>query len=165
MRASQQSSAHSKSAQFKRGEVVLIDGENPWRVRVKFEDEDGVQSFWLSIMAKGAKGNRHAHTPRIGEQVACLVDWRGEDGVILGGLYSEADARPAAAPENDHVSYEDGTVFDHDPKTKTRRLILPEGGTYYFGVGQTRMKFTKEGIVASKPIALGDVPDVEVRKK
>jgi len=151
-----------RSAQFKRGVVTLIDGANPSRVRVKFDDEDGVQSFWLSVMTAGSMGTRHARTPRIGEQVACLVDWRGEDGVIMGGLYSSADPRPAAARENDHVAFEDGSVAEHDPVSRTHRVQMP-GGALFFAVGDTRLKITKDGVVTSKPIVTGDVPDIPLR--
>ncbi|WP_457798087.1 phage baseplate assembly protein V [Methylocystis sp. S23] len=165
MRGKQQSSALQGSAQFKRGVVEKIDSEKPWRVRVKFQDEDGVQSFWLSIMSAGAKGNRHAHTPREGEQVACLVDWRGEDGVILGGLYSEADARPETAKENHHVEFEDGAIHEHDPKTHVHRITLPQQGTLFFAVGDMRLKLTKDGGVVNKPIVLGQVDEPQRRKK
>jgi len=176
MRESQQSSARQGSAQFKRGVIEKID-EKLWRARVKFEDEDGVQSFWLSIAATGAKGNRHAHTHREGEQVACLVDWRGEDGVIVGGLYSEMDERPESAKENYHVEFEDGAVHEHDPKTKTHRVQMKEGklflsvkearvhiadGKVFLSSGQTRLLITDDGIIVSRPITLSAVDDIPV---
>lgn len=144
MRGRQRSSRQG-SAQFKRGVVEKIDAKAPWRVRVKFEDEDGVQSFWLSVAASGSKGNRHAHTPREGEQVACLVDWRGEDGIILGGLYSEADARPEAAKESHHVEFEDGAIHEHDPKEKTHRIQMKEGDLY-LSVDGSRVHVSKDKV-------------------
>lgn len=87
---SQQSSA------FKRGEVRELDPENA-RAKVEFLDEDGASSFWLSVnssLASGS-GSRTYAMPEIGSQVHCLVDWRGEDGVILGASYSKKDRPPA----------------------------------------------------------------------
>lgn len=85
-----------KSSPFKRGIVRELDPENA-RAKVEFQDEDGASSFWLSInsnMASGS-GSRTYAMPEIGSQVHCLVDWRGEDGVILGASYSKKDRPPA----------------------------------------------------------------------
>jgi len=158
--------AQQHSAQYKRGLVTLLDPSNKYRVRVQFADEDGTQSFWLSVVVKGAKGNRHGHVPQVGEQVACLVDWRGEDGIVLGSVYSEQDPTPLGAVENDHVTYADGAVHEHDPVTNVHRTTLPDPGKLFLKVGTsgpTKMLITKDGIVVNKPISLGDVPDIPTR--
>ncbi len=179
----QQSSARHPGAQIKRGIVEKLDDKDPSRIRVKFGDEDGVQSFWLRVASAGAKGNRHAHGHRVGEQVACLLDWRAEDGLIVGGLYNKDHKRPEAAPESHHVQYEDGAIHEHDPKTKTHRVQMQDGklrlqvgqgrvhvekDKMILQIGGTRLMLTENGIVTSTPITLGSVPevkDLEVRKK
>ncbi|MFT4098989.1 MAG: phage baseplate assembly protein V [Rhodoblastus sp.] len=152
-----------RSAQYKSGVVTLLDPAKR-RVRVKFEDEDGVQSFWLRVVSRGAKGMRQTHMPAIGEQVACLVDWRGEDGIILGSVYSDEDPSPTGAEDVDHVTYSDGTVEEHDPKTKVSRLLLPDGKRIV-GVKDTLMQISKDGIVVTKPIVLGAVEKPPLRSK
>jgi phage baseplate assembly protein V len=149
------------SAQYKSGVVMLLDGAKR-RVRVKFEDEDGVQSSWLRVLSRGSKGMRQTHMPAIGEQVACLIDWRGEDGVIIGSVYSDADPSPTKADNVDHVTYSDGTVDEHDPQTKVHRLMMPSG-TLAFGSGAARLMFKDGSIVSSVPIEQGPVPDIKGR--
>lgn len=153
--------ANQHNAQFKSGVVMLLDAPKR-RVRVKFEDEDGVQTFWLRVLSRGSKGMRQTHMPAIGEQVACLVDWRGEDGVIIGSVYSDADPSPTKADDVDHVTYSDGTVHEHDPKTKIHRLVMP-GGTLQVGSGAARLQFKDGAIVSSVPIVQGPVPDIKGR--
>ncbi|MDE2577960.1 MAG: phage baseplate assembly protein V [Hyphomicrobiales bacterium] len=149
------------SAQFKSGLVTLLDPKKR-RVRVRFEDEDGVQSFWLRCISRGSLGMRQTHMPAVGEQVACLIDWRGEDGVIIGSVYSDADASPTTAAEVDHVTYSDGTVHEHDPVARVNRQLMP-GGTKVLGVGGGRLMFKDGAIVSSVPIVLGQVPDPPTR--
>ena len=156
------SRSSQRSAQYKSGVVTLLQPDKR-RVRVKFEDEDGVQSFWLRVVSRGAKGMRQTHMPAICEQVACLIDWRGEDGIILGSVYSDEDPSPTGAGDVDHVTYADGTVEEHDPKTKINRLILPDGKRIV-GVDKTLMQFSKEGIVVTKPIVVGEVKPPDLRK-
>lgn len=149
---------------FANGVVLLLDARGR-RARVRFEQEDGVQSFWLRVLSKGSAGMRATHMPAIGEQVACLVDWRGEDGVIVGSVYSDADPSPTGAAEVDHVTYADGTVHEHDPKTKVRRTLMPDDdeAKYVIGVGDVRVMITNKAIVSSKPIVTGAVPKPPAR--
>lgn len=153
-----------RNSPYASGVVLLLDPKGR-RARVKFEQEDGVQSFWLRVLSKGAAGMKAAHLPAIGEQVACLVDWRGEDGVIIGSVYSDADPAPTGAADVDHVTYADGTVHEHDPTTKVRRTLMPDDdqAKYVVGVGEVRLLITNKGIVSSKPIVTGAVPKPPAR--
>lgn len=150
---------------YANGVVLLLDPRGR-RARVKFEQEDGVQSFWLRVLSKGAAGMKATHMPAIGEQVACLVDWRGEDGVIIGSVYSEADPAPTGAADVDHVTFSDGTVHEHDPQTMIRRTMMPdrEKAKFILGVGEVRIMITNKGIVTTHPITVGGVSNPPLRK-
>lgn len=117
---SQQSSA------FKRGEVRELDPENA-RAKVEFLDEDGASSFWLSVnssLASGS-GSRTYAMPEIGSQVHCLVDWRGEDGVILGASYSKKDRPPANKATDIAMKLGGGLDFLYDKAAGTLWLKVP----------------------------------------
>ena len=152
----------SENSPFMRG-VVLEQDTKGWRCRVKFEAEDEVTSFWLSVQASSATGMKKTSMPPVGAQVACLVDWRGEDGVIIGAVYSAQDKPPTSAAENDHTTHADGAVVEHDPVTKVNRTKLPAGGKRLIEVGGTKMLITDSGITVNKPITVGQVPDIPLR--
>lgn len=152
----------SGNSPFMRGIVKELD-EKGSRARVEFQHEDGVQSFWLSISAGSATGMKTSRVPRIGQQVGCLVDWRGEDGMILGGLYSDEDKPPTTAKENDHTKHEDGAVVEHDPVTGVHRVQLPASGKLLLDAGGSKIMITSAGIVSNKPITVAAIPDIPLR--
>lgn len=93
------------------------------RVRVEFPDEDyqtekderGMESYWLQVMHHNTGSAKMFCMPSIGEQVATMMDERMEFGVVMGGVYSEADARPDAPDTAMHMVFADGTVVEYDP--------------------------------------------------
>lgn len=103
------------------GIVSAIDAQ-AHRVRVHLPDLD-LQTWWLAVIVPGSRADRHYGLPDIGEHVACLLDARGESGVVLGSLYSARDAAPVdGAPDRHHVRFADGTTIDYD--RRTHKLIL-----------------------------------------
>ena len=52
--------------------------------------------------------------PDIGEQVAVLLDARGEDGVVLGAIFSAADAVPVVSRDKWHRRFADGAILEYD---------------------------------------------------
>lgn len=105
-------------AAFKTGVVSARDAA-ACRVRVRFEDIDGLESHWLQVVVMGSLRNRHYHLPDLGEHVSCLMDARFEEGVVLGAIYSDADAPPIASGDRTHVRFDDGTSFDYDRSNHT----------------------------------------------
>lgn len=151
------------NASYKRGTVseLLPNGE----ARVKFEDEDGVTSFKLGVLNKGTMGRKSSSHYKVGSQVACLVDFNGEDGVILGSVYSDVDKAPTTATENDHTTHEDGAVVEHDPVTGVHRIQLPATGKLLLEVAGAKLYFAGGAITSNVRINLGAVPDLPVRGK
>jgi phage baseplate assembly protein V len=105
-------------AAFKTG-VVSARVARPPRVRVRFEDIDGLESHWLPVVVKGSLRNKHYHLPDIGEHVACLMDARFEEGVVVGAIYSDEDEPPIDNGECTHVRFGDGTSIDYNRESHT----------------------------------------------
>jgi len=132
------------SAPYKRGIVRDVDGAKH-KARVEFADEDGVSSWWLHVLSVGAAKSKFYAMPAIGDQVACMVDWRGEDGCVLGALYSEVDETPTANADEVKLQAESGAAVTFNLKTGVLRLegltevyvggekIVLDGTTYLGG--------------------------------
>lgn len=115
-----------RSAQFKRG-VVKENDPKSGRSRVEFQDEDGVQSFWLSWNMGAAGGSKMFNQPDLGSQVHCLIDRHGEDGCILGARYSAEDAPPTQNGQHMKAVMEGGLDFTYDKGAGSLVLKLPGG--------------------------------------
>jgi phage baseplate assembly protein V len=110
---------------FRTGKVTATDEANA-RARVQFADEDGMVSYWLSVLQHKTHSDKTYWMPDINEHVACLLDEAGEDGVILGARYSRADAPPVASKDKYHVAFSDGTTLEYD--RSTHKLVVDAKG-------------------------------------
>jgi phage baseplate assembly protein V len=107
---------------MKIGIVTQLDPAKA-RVRVKFPEEDvqteaeepGMESFWLQVLHRWTLDTKAFTLPALNEQVVCLMDETMEFGVVLGGVYSDADPRPAAPDTSSHLEFSDGTILEYDP--------------------------------------------------
>lgn len=68
-------------------------------MRVKFP-ENGITSAKLPVLVARSKSDRHFETFDVNEHVACLMDEKSENGVVLGAIYSTKYAPPSEANEN-----------------------------------------------------------------
>lgn len=101
------------SANLHFGVVSKVDGARP-QIKVYFEDLE-MESHWLHVPQDGTLKNKHYKMQyRKGDQVAVLLDPLGEEGVVLGAIYSEADPPPVTDPAKWHKTFEDGTVIEYD---------------------------------------------------
>ena len=105
---------HAESTPTLRFGFVTALDEPGCKVRVQFPDLDGLESFWLPVIQGKTRRDKHYRLPDVGEHVACLLDVRGEDGVVLGAIYSERDPAPVASVDKHHVVFDDGTLIDYD---------------------------------------------------
>lgn len=97
------------------------------RVRVQYQDNEGIESYWLAVTQRQAYGTRDYHMPEIGEQVACLIDAHNEEGVVLGGIYSTADPTPVDSQDKRHVAFKDGATIEYDASRHRATVSLPGG--------------------------------------
>jgi phage baseplate assembly protein V len=96
-------------------------------VRVKFP-EDGITSAKLPVLVARSKSDKDFDTFDINEQVACLMDEKSENGVVLGAIYSAKENPPTAA-NKDVVGREfaDGAKFNYD--RQARKLTIEIGNS------------------------------------
>ncbi len=105
---------NEKNSPYRRGTVTKRE---KGRVKVIWADEDDNESFWLSVPQKGSGANKSWSMPNEGEQVACLVDWDGEDGCVMGAIFNDEDTAPTDDGDMEHQVYESGLEITISRKT------------------------------------------------
>lgn len=98
---------------MKIGIVTAID-QATCKCRVKFADQDGMESFWLPVLHHKTGQDKSYWMPDLNEHVCCLLDDNAEFGCILGAIYSDADQPPVASQDKCHVKFKDGTTIEYD---------------------------------------------------
>jgi phage baseplate assembly protein V len=142
------------------GEISAVDYPS-CRVRVRLDDRDGVESYWLNVPQRNTQGTqRRPLMPELGEQVAVLLDADGVGGVYLGGIYSTAEPPPVVDQDTDYVRFSDGTSITYDRKLSVMKLDC---------VGATTLKCARnltvesgEPVLVKAPSATLDIPEVAV---
>lgn len=143
------------------GEVSAIDYPG-CRIRVRLDDRDGVESYWLSVPQRNTQGTkRRPLMPELGEQVAILLDDDGVSGVYLGGVYSSAEPPPVMDQDTDFVRFSDGTTVTYDRKQGVMALDC---------VGATTLKCARnlsvecgEPVSVKAPSATLDIAEVDLK--
>lgn len=101
---------------FKRGIIKELDFKKG-RAKVEFSDEDGNLSYWLNVNQSSTGANKSYSMPDKGSQVNCLVDWDGEDGCIMGAVWSEKDKPPTENGDLEYKKFASGAEVIVDRKT------------------------------------------------
>lgn len=109
---------------WRRGIVTALRSTK-CQAKVRFPDEDGLVSKWLPICVPFALGAKAYWLPRVGSQVVALIDEHGEDGVIMGAIYSDVDTPPVDAAKTLHIVTEDGTKVEIDPEASIVTVDTP----------------------------------------
>jgi phage baseplate assembly protein V len=132
------------------GEIMEID---PTRglARVRLADHDGLATWWLKVLQPKTLHDKAYWMPDIGEHVACMLDAKGEEGVILGAVYSSADATPETDPEIRRIVHKDGAVEAYDRAGHHWTLDVPAGGSITVRIGRTSLVLTDAETVLTTP--------------
>lgn len=110
---------------YSRGEVIEINAATH-QVRVRLPAKDDLSSPWLDVLVRSTHGDREYGLPKVGNQVACLLDERGESGCVLGAIYSEPDPTPEGMSATKRgMLIEDGARFEYDEEAGRFVLSLP----------------------------------------
>ncbi|MCD4501078.1 phage baseplate assembly protein V [Chromobacterium vaccinii] len=96
-----------------------VSASKPGFARVRLPDMDNMRTMWLPIAYPKTQDDQACWTYDNGEQVAVLLDAHGEDGVILGAIYSEADPPPTASRDTFLVRFKDGALLEYDRASHT----------------------------------------------
>ena len=101
-------------ATFAFGLVTAVDARRGW-ARVSLPEYDNLETAFLPVLQRRTHRDKALDLPDVGEQVVVLLDFRGEDGAILGAVWSDADPVPQPeGPDVDVRRYADGTVLRYD---------------------------------------------------
>ena len=114
----------SNAPVWRRGIVKQLDPAKA-RVKVLLPDEDQILTDWLPVLMPFALGAKAYWLPRQGSQVVVLLDEHGEDGVVMGALYSQADPAPVQSETLVYLEMEDGTKITLDPDAQTVTVDTP----------------------------------------
>lgn len=97
--------------------------------RVRFEDKDDVESYWLQVLNRGSLDDKDYWNPDLDEQVVCLLPYQGgADGYILGSCFNEQDG-PLEDKSKENVRYlafKDGSCILYDREEHRLELNMPE---------------------------------------
>lgn len=107
---------HDFGATLQFGVVSAVD-EAGHNLRVTIPALEGMETDWLPMTTPAAGGNQFYSLPDEGEQVVCLLDARGENGCVIGAIYSTADKPPASSKDKWVRRFKNGTIIEHDRKS------------------------------------------------
>lgn len=96
-----------QNSPYRRGTVIERDPAKG-RVRVRFDDEQGDESGWIHVCQPGTGANKFYRMPDEASQVVCLMDWDGEDGAVLGAIWSDKDGTPTGDGETMYMAFASG---------------------------------------------------------
>lgn len=140
------------------GEVSALDYPT-CRVRVRLDDRDGVESYWLNVPQRNTQGTqRRPLMPELGEQGAVLLDADGVGGVYLGGIYSTAEPPPVVDEDTDYVRFSDGTVSTYDRAAGV--MTLDCVGALLVKCGRNITVEASGPVAVRAPSATLDIPQV-----
>ncbi|WP_248915870.1 phage baseplate assembly protein V [Pseudomonas moorei] len=149
------------SVELEYGEVSGLDYQG-CRIRVRLDDRDGVESFWLNVPQRNTQGTqRRPILPELGEQVAVLLDADGVGGVYLGGIYSTAEPPPVVDEDTDLVRYSDGTEVTYNRALGV--MTLNNVGALHLSCGRDITVEAGEPVVVKAPSARLDIPQVTLK--
>ena len=105
---------------------------NKGAVRVTLPDADNTDTYELPVLMRCSRGSRHYHLPAVGDQVYVALDDNGEDGCVLGAIYSEADPPPFSSADKCGMIFSDSTAVKYDQNVHLMDLEFPDGTTMQY---------------------------------
>ncbi|ELY6335822.1 phage baseplate assembly protein V [Cronobacter sakazakii] len=100
------------------GTVSAVDADGV-KARVRLPECDNMRTNWLDVLQRNTQNNKDYWLPDVGEQVKVLLDENGEDGVILGAVYSDVDKPPLGNKDVRGTTFSDGAAFSYNRASHT----------------------------------------------
>lgn len=100
------------------GTVSAVDADGV-KARVRLPECDNMRTNWLDVLQRNTQNNKDYWLPDVGEQVKVLLDENGEDGVILGAVYSDVDKPPFSDRNVRGSKFSDGAEFSYNRASHT----------------------------------------------
>jgi phage baseplate assembly protein V len=129
--------------------VGRVSKQNPeaGTVTVVFGADDALASWSLPVLQPKTLGDKVYWMPDVGEFVACLMDEHAEFGVVLGAMYSQAEAPPLASLDKLHIAFKDGTTVEYDRAAHALSIAIAESGTVAVSAGAVTLSVPEGGQV------------------
>ncbi|MGV7963698.1 phage baseplate assembly protein V [Photorhabdus tasmaniensis] len=127
------------------------------RARVRLPECDNMRTNWLNVLQRNTQNNKDYWLPDVGEQVEVLLDANGEDGVILGAIYSSVDKPSANNKDVRGMTYADDAAFYYD---RTSHTLTINGGIQHIkiAVGANVVIYAQQATIdASETIVTGNM--------
>ncbi len=105
--------ANESLVTYRIGIVEEVDAAKA-KIKVKLPDLDDMVTHWLSVPQRRTLEDQSYDVPDEGTQVAILLDQRGEEGIVIGAIYSEVDPPPVDTLDKWHRTFKDGTIIEYD---------------------------------------------------
>ena len=135
---------------LKFGTVSAVD-EQTMRVRVRLPDLDNLRTDWLPVLTRKSLRDKDYWLPDVGEHVAVLLDANGDDGVVLGAIFSDADTVPVVSRDKWHRRFDDGAQVEYDRAAHHYSVDVPASGTITLRCGASAITITASGIEIVAP--------------
>ncbi|EHE1279923.1 phage baseplate assembly protein V [Salmonella enterica] len=100
------------------GTVSAVDADGV-KARVRLPECDNMRTNWLDVLQRNTQNNKDYWLPDVGEQVKMLLDENGEDGVILGAVYSAVDKPSFSDKDVRGTTFSDGAEFSYNRASHT----------------------------------------------
>lgn len=134
------------------GTVSAVDADKV-QARVRLPECDNMRTNWLNVLQRNTQNNKDYWLPDVGEQVEVLLDANGEDGVILGAVYSDVDRPPFNDKAIRGTKYADGAEFSYNRDSHTLTI---RGGIAHLVIE------CKSDVMVKTPKATIDAQETEV---
>ncbi|WP_275760916.1 phage baseplate assembly protein V [Ralstonia pseudosolanacearum] len=129
-----------------------VSASRPGFARVRLPDFDNMRTMWLPILYPKTQDDQACWTYDAGEQVAVLLDARGEDGVVLGAVYSSADKPPVSGANKFVIRFKGGALLEYDRGTGVLTVT---------GVQKVVVEASTEILLKAGAKVIIDAPDAE----
>lgn len=106
------------------GYVSAVD-ETTGRARVRLEDMDNFETYWLPIPQRRVQVDQAVDWLDVGDYVGLLLDESGEQGIILGAFYSSKNPPPVTSKDLYYRRFADGAVIEYDRSQSHLQITCP----------------------------------------
>ena len=123
--------------------IVAECDDSKHAVRVRLPALEDMLTDWLPVLVANAGSNRFYALPDPGEQVACILDARGEGGFVIGAFYNAVDPTPATNRDIWCKHFTNGTRIEHNRATgqvtvdTTGNVLIKAGGKVTIDCAET----------------------------
>lgn len=102
---------------LKFGKISDIDASKGF-AKVNFDD-DGIVSQWIPIAVAKSKNDSFSFMFDVDEHVACLMDERCEQGIVIAAIYDKNKQPDGGNKDKIRVKFSDGASVEYDRSTST----------------------------------------------